>query len=129
MPAFRNGQEVFPVTINTICPIAHADQARELCVAHMEQMEEAKGVTLQNVLGINLGPIGVDEVTHIFCSRPGYTYQVDLALESFSKESLPWGGSRAYSFLSDPSEIKNLFCIVLGDTEKLLKWLGLEVKP
>lgn len=129
MQAFDDiGREVFPVVINTICPIAHADAAKLLALRHMTAVEQASGDTLGRMLDINLGPVGVDGITHVFCSRNAYSNQVEMVVDAFVAERLSWGGSRAYSILSDRDEVKRLFCIVLGQTAMVLKWLGLEVK-
>ncbi|WP_010586424.1 hypothetical protein [Schlesneria paludicola] len=130
MQAFDEfGREVFPVVINTICPVAYAEPARQLALRHMTTVEQASGDTLGRMLDINLGPIGADEITHVFCSRNAYTHQVGMVVEAFQQESLPWGGTRAYSLLSDREEVKRMFCVVLGPTSVVLNWLGLEVKP
>ncbi|WP_010586300.1 hypothetical protein [Schlesneria paludicola] len=130
MRAFdASGREVFPVVINTICPVAYAEPARRLALRHMTTVEQASGDTLNRMLDINLGPIGSDEVTHIFCSRDAYTHQVEMVAEAFRLENLSWGGDRAFSIDSDPEVVKRLFCVVLGQTSVVLKWLGLEVKP
>jgi len=129
MRAFDDfGREVFPVVINTICPVAHADQAKQLALRHMTTVE-GTGDTLDRMLDIKLGPVGSNDVTHVFCSRNAFTNQVEMVVDAFKREGLIWGGARAYSLLSDRDEVKSLFCVVLGQTSVVLKWLGLEVKP
>lgn len=122
------GREVFPVVINTICPVAHAAAAKQLALRHMTTVEQAGGDTLEKMLNTHLGSIGSDEVTHIFCTRPAYTHQSEMVVEAFRRERLAWGGDRAYSIDDDPEVVRRLFCVVLGEMHSVLAWLGLEVK-
>lgn len=123
-----NGNEVFPVVINTIAPIQYADEARQIAYYHMISVEGAVDDQLGTMLNTNLGPVGVEEVTHVFCSRNGFTHQLALELNTLSAGDLDWVSGVEYTVNDDPNVIKSKFCCITGDTQEILQFLGLEIK-
>ena len=132
MSAFdETGREVFPIVINTICPVMHATAAREIAFNHMRDIE-GNGMTSDHpsqMLAMKLGPLQSDEVTHLFCSRRGYTHQVEMEVETLARVGHAWCGRREYRMTDNHDEIKSLFCCVTGDQSALIQALNLEVKP
>ena len=127
--AFDNhGNEVFPVTINTIVPVDHIEPASELSRAHLCDVEGIECSDSTPMFGINLGPCRAPGITHAFCVRRGLSHQIGMILSSFSEQNEPWIGKRIYEVGDNPDEVKSLFCVVVGDTGTLLTNLGLEVK-
>lgn len=132
--AFDNdGNEVFPVTLNAICPLEFAAQARESVLQYLKDVELAGvglvvDLTVDKMLNVSLGPIGSPEITHVFCSRVAHTNQVASSLSYIRELSLPWCGDREFTTEDDPDEIKARYCVVTGDKAAVLAHLQLEVK-
>jgi len=126
--AFVDGAEVFQVVLNAICPVAHAQQARESTLAYLQQYESTQATTTEHVLNINLGPIGSTEVTHVFCSRRANTDQISKSLRMIHTLGFPWCGRVPYSVDGSIDDLLSKFCVVVGEKDALLSHLGLEVK-
>lgn len=131
------GNEVFQVTLNAICPVEFADLARPAVFAYIVDVEKPKMVrpdgtpalTVNQMLNLNIGPIGTSDITHVFCSRIAFTHQVEWSLEEIARLGFPWCGNREFTLADDPAETKSQFCVITGDMNDVLDHLGLEVKP
>lgn len=121
----RDGREVFPNVINTICPIAHADRARLLAHQYMTTIEAGVDMTVDQMLTTLLAPVGSGEPTHIFCSREGFCHQVESEVEFLASRPESWCGRVKYQSDSVPQEVLGLFCCVVGDVSTMLDRLGL----
>lgn len=120
------GNRIFPVMINTICPIEHAEEATKIASDHFKNIEKID-IKDEIMFATKLAPIGETEPTHLFCSRFGYTNQLNLEVETFKRQNLSWCSEKEYSVEDNPEEIKSLFCCVTGKRKKVLEHLGLEI--
>lgn len=123
---FYDGEtEVFPCTINSICPIERLDAAKLIAHAHMIQYEQNPTAIVAEMLPVLLGPIEGGEATHAFCTRNGFCHQVRMLEEHLAALPQEWIGERLYTLEDSPEEIRGLFCVVVGDPDALLAHLGL----
>lgn len=124
------GRGVRRVVINTICPIKYAAEARAIAFAYMRDIEGRGRTsdTIDQMLPTKLGAVGSDEVTHVWCSRDGFTHQVETEVATLSGTGLSWCSTKAYKITNDLSPVKSLFCCIVGDSGVVLEMLGLEVK-
>jgi hypothetical protein len=106
------GNEVQPVTINTICPIMHADAARRIAAEYL-------GCSPQDTLTT------VINGTHVFCSRPGHTHGLQHQVDYITNIKEDWCADRLYT-IDDIALIKTKFCTFVGDPKDILSLL--EVK-
>lgn len=124
-----DGNEVFPVIINTICPVQYSVIGKQVSADYFINIEKSfENVTTDKMLNDNLGPIGSDQITHIFCSRFGYTHQAAMEVQQLIDLGESFMGKKEYTLDDDPDEIKSLFCCIIGDKDELLSYLGLEIK-
>lgn len=120
----ENGNEVFPVIVNTIAPIEYSEQTKQIAYDFLNS--QGSKVTLDMVMPINLKPINGNNATHIFCSRTIYNHELRKQLEFMEAQNLPWIVG-ALCFTDDPPEhIKRYFCTVVGNKNELLTYLNLE---
>lgn len=120
-----NGNEIFIVMINTICPVEYATEAKQIAFTHMTTVESAISDSVDQMLNVNLGPIDSSEITHIFCARLGYTNQVTMEVDTLQSQGLAWCGDREYTIADSADEIRSKFCCVTGDTDEILSHLNL----
>lgn len=123
----KDGNEIFPVIINTICPVQYADQAKKIAYNHLANVEKTKNIDAIILFDENLAPIGSTEITHIFCSRFGYTNQLNMEVQGMIDLNLDWAAKRLYTIQDDPNEIKSLFCCIEGNKNELINYLGLQI--
>lgn len=122
-----NGNEVYPVRINTICPIAYAALAKQIAVDYMHSTG-ATDDQLLDMLPDNLAPIGTGIPTHVFCGRSSYTHDLQNQLDYLAAQNQIWICSDNHTIDDFTStHIKSYFCTIEGDTAALLDFLGLEV--
>lgn len=126
------GNEIFQVMINTICPIEHAAEARQIAYIHMTTVENAVSDSVDQMLTTILGPVDSPEITHIFCARLGYTNQVKMEIATAKRlreeQNLNWCGDKEYTTADSAEEIRSKFCCVTGDTTEVLSHLNLSYK-
>lgn len=126
--ATNNGRRVYPRQINTICPVEHAAIVRGIAYRHLIEVEGSTNESLASMLPVNLGPVGGDTVTHVRCSRVGYTHQVNMEVDTIRQQPFPWCANKGYVVGHDVAEMKSLFCCITGDQAEVLAYLGLERK-
>ena len=119
------GNEVFLCEINSICPIAHAEQARQIAYDYFVEVEKCHAELSQMFTKL-LKPIGETEPTHIWCPRIGYTHQLQMQVSTMASYELPWLGNRAYTLADDHEEIKSKFVCLTDPANDILAALGLE---
>lgn len=118
-------REVFPQTINTICPVAYVDSARVLAHRYMTTVEQAIDMTADQMMLTLLAPLGEAVPTHIFCTREGFSHQVESEVEFLASQPEEWTAKRLYTLDDSPDEIRSRFCCLIGDPAELLARLGL----
>ncbi len=122
----ENGNEVFPVIINTICPIKYIGFDKIIALEFM-LANAATDSTLESMMNLRLRPIDSDgEATHTFCTRSGFTHELNRQFEYLEKRSEEWVSGEKFDFNSDPEVIKNNFSTIAGDKDEVLSFLGLE---
>ena len=123
---WNNGVEVFPVTINSFAPMAIASVSRDLALLHMREWEKNPSLTLDQMFPQLIAPLGSSEPTHLFCSRNGFTHQVEMLDTHMAQREEPWVAPHHYDEESfDPDLVLTQFCVVLGDTAAILARLGM----
>lgn len=111
------GNEVFPVVIQTIAPIEHAAEARE--ISHEFLLQYGGTDSVESMLPVLLRPVG-GIPTHIYCSRDGYTHELANQLAFLATREESWISGELET---DAGIIFTHFCTFTGDLESL----GLEV--
>lgn len=121
-------------TINTIAPVLFALPSKELASFHIKYVENSlENLTVEQMLPIELYDKKTGIRTHIMNARPGYENTIRNQQATMWAESLngvPWI-SDTFFYLEDkpdPELIKSKMCFVLGDTNKLLSYLGFTPK-
>lgn len=122
-------REVFPQVINTICPIEYQDSARLIAHAYMTTVEAGASMLVEEMLSVNLAPIGSDVPTHVFCSRDGFCHQARMQREFMETRQEDWIVGWNLQSDSVDESILGLFCCVVGDPETMLSRLGLREVP
>ncbi len=122
----ENGNEVFPTTVHTICPIEYAATARQIALDFINSQHGEE--TLENMLNIELREIGGESVTHILCSRNDYTHGRDKQLAWLNNENHSWICADNHDGSLEANHVKTKFCTISGITQsELLSLLNLEV--
>ena len=124
--ATNDGKPVSLVSICTICPIAYADEARQIAASNFLKANP------EEMLTTKLGPIGEDRVTHIWCCRSDYEHAIPIQLETLRKANREWtAGFAAYveglKTMDLPLSL-TLMLTIIGEEAEVLSILGLEVK-
>lgn len=123
------GRVIEQLIINTLCPMKHAEEARDIAWAHVNEHDPDMSVTRETILPQKLGPIGSDEVTHVFCSRRSDSDKLWLQMRSLRRNKQhAWIGIDELGIGDDPELIKSLFCTLRGEPGPLLAYLGLDEK-
>lgn len=130
MVAFDEEGRPLELTVcNTICPAARVEEGREIALRHMREVEAAIDDRIEEMLSIGLIPAGATgEATHYLCTRTVYREQVTMevtTLRLHHAAGKAWCAEREMLLTDDPEEIKEKFCCVTGETEELLRRLGL----
>lgn len=122
----ENGKELFPVVINTICPINHAKKARQIAFDFIQSL--GGNEPLELILNIELKPVRSKskKATHIFCSRVTWTNELNSQLNWLKNQNEKWIDHSECTLKDSSEKIKNYFCTVVGETKELLNRLGLE---
>lgn len=126
IPRDEQGNEVYPVIVNMLCPVQHSDEARALAANHVVNVEGIYAQASQ-LLHTNLGPVGTNQITHIGSTQRTYTNILSCRIDSLNKANLPWIGTREYTVADDPKVLKSLFCCVTGDPISIMNHLKLDV--
>jgi len=119
-------------TLNTIAPIEYARKARELSLFHLMYVDKTQDRNVEAMLPTKLYN-SKGELTHIMCARPGYNNTVRSQMATVTAENLNgelWV-SDTFFYLEDKPDIelvKSRFCLVLGDFQEFITYLGLEAK-
>lgn len=111
------GNEVFPVQIQTIAPIEYANQARQISFEFLQSIGGTD--TAEQMLPVLLRPIG-GIPTHVYCSRDSFTHELNLQLAFLSEREEEWISG---NLETDPEIIFTKFCTFTGS----LSEIGLEV--
>lgn len=119
--------------LNTIAPIAYAQQARELALFHLQNVDCTSDTDVNRMLPDLLYDKVTGEQTHIMCSRNAYDNTIRNQQATMTAESLNGSNwvSDTYFYLEDNPDIniiKSKMCFILGDKENTLNYLGLEVR-
>lgn len=120
-----NGNEVFLTEINSICPLAHATEARQIAYDYFIDVEKCHA-ELSQMFTKELRPIGTNEATHVWCPRIGYTHQLAMQVDTMASYDLEWLGNRAYTLADDHEEIRSKFVCLTDSKEDILAALALE---
>ena len=120
-------------TINTISPLEFSSQAKQLSLFHLQNIENAEDINVNSMLPILLYDKITGLQTHIMCARPGYNNTIRRQQATMWSEFLngsEWVSDKYYYLEDspDPAVIKSKMCFVLGNTDDVLHYLGLEVK-
>lgn len=118
------GQTVSPVIVNTIAPIAYANEARQIASDWTTSIHVPEPV--ENMLTVLLRPNGGGEPTHIFCSRNDYTHGLNSQLDFLATYDIEWLSSQLFQVDDNANNIKEKFCTIIGDRLTLLTNLNLE---
>lgn len=113
------GNEVFPVTIHTIAPLAFATDARYISATFLWANGGVDDVASE-MLPVQLGLIGTGIPTHIYCARNSYTHELANQLAFLSAREELWISGELET---EPSTILVKFCTF----DCPLETLGLEV--
>jgi len=113
------GNRLYSCTINTIAPIALADNARAIAVKFLTDLK----IEEKDPLPTKLKDIQSNEITHVFCSRKASTRELGNQMWFMQNYSEEWISGKLET---DPERIKKLFCTVVADKADLLQALGLE---
>ena len=116
-----NGNEVFPIIINTICPIEYAEQSKQISADFIVSIFGEADVN--QMLPELLKPIEGNEATHVFCSRNGLTHELQFQLDWLNNQNKNWISNQVET---DKEVILSKFCTTTGDKQTLLNFLGLE---
>ena len=125
--ASNDGKVVEQVSICTICPVAFAGEARKIAAEHMGETDVSK------MLPVNVGPIGKNEITHVWCCRKDWEHAVDQQLDTLKSANKEW----IAGFSSHVDRLRELqlqlpltvMLTIIGEETEVLSLLGLEVKP
>ena len=124
--ATNDGKPVQLVSICTICPVAYAEEARQIAASNFLKANP------EEMLTTKLGPIGEDRVTHIWCCRQDYEHAVPIQLETLQKANREWtAGFSAYADRMRDIDLSfplTLMMTIIGEESEVLSLLGLEVK-
>lgn len=120
-----DGNEVFLTEINSICPLAHAEQARQIAYDYFIDVEKCNA-TLNQMFTKFLRPIGTTEATHVWCPREGYTHQLNMQVSTMASYELEWLGNRIYTLADDHNELLSKFVCMTDNKDLILETLGLE---
>lgn len=120
-----DGNEVALTEMNTLCPIEHATEARQIAYDYLTNVEKCQ-VSLDQMLSILLRPIGGTEATHIWCPRTGWTNQLQMQIDTMNSYNLSWMGNRAYTIEDSKEELLSKLVCVTSPASELLAYLQLE---
>lgn len=112
------GNPVFPVQINTIAPIEHAEDARQLSFEFLQSL--GGDDSLESMLPVLLRPIGEQEATHVYCGRSSFTHELNLQLNFLNQQNEEWVSG---NLETNPEIILQKFCTFEGTLDSV----GLEV--
>lgn len=119
------GNEVFLTEINSICPIAYAEPARQIAYDYFINVEKCPA-ELSQMFTKFLKPIGSNDATHVWCPRQGYTHQLDMQVKTMASYNLEWLGNRVYTLADNHDELLNKFVCMTDNKDLILETLGLE---
>lgn len=119
------GNPVTLTEINSLCPIAHLSEARQIAYDYFVELEKCP-VELNQMFTTFVKPIGETEPTHVWCPRIGYTHQLNMQIGRMAEQELNWIGNRVYTLADDHTEIKSKFVCMTEPAAEILAALGLE---
>lgn len=116
----RNGVQLEKVIIITICPIAHAAEAKQHCADFLNN-----GESPELMLNKIVGPIGSNTATHVYCERATWHTEIKKQSDYMTMLNLPWMDSTVYN--PESFDITKMTTIVIDENDNGLSILGLEV--
>ena len=122
----REGEEVFLMTITTICPIIYAEDARQIALEFIVSL----GMTGEaiNEIPMEVRPIGSEIATHIACERLAYTDEMRLQVDWIRNSGKTWVADRGFTLQDDHSLLLSTFCTIeTADGQSAITELGLEI--
>ena len=120
------GNLVSRVIVNTIAPIAHAEEARQIAAGCLNLSPGVNAVPAE-MLTTLLRPIGATTPTHVWCSRACHTHGLNQQIDYFQDHPAEWVLGRLYSIDDDTDDILSGFATIVGPADAALAALGLEV--
>lgn len=125
-----DGSEMTYQTLFTICPLAYVEQARDIAIFHLNNVEHTGENDPASMLPTILKDSKTGEVTHYCCHRSGYDNTIRNQMATMTACNLngdTWVSDTVYYIEDKPNvdEIKSKFCLVIGPKYKIAKYLGL----
>lgn len=121
----KEGEEVFLMSIMTICPIARAAAARPICAAFLRT--RGCDAVDDEMLPVQCRPVGGGAVSHVCCERFVYTDEAREQAAWFRDTGRLWIANRLHDLTDNVNLMKAMLVgIVSPETGGVLEYLGLE---
>jgi len=120
-----DGNEVFLININSLCPIEYLEEAKKIAYYYFIEVEKCPA-KLEQMFTKFLKPIGEVEISHCWCPREGYTNQLNMQIQRMKEQNLHWVGDREYKISDNKEELLNKFVCISSPVDEILRELNLE---
>lgn len=126
-----NGDLMELMTINLMCPIQYIQEARQISVWHIVNIEECVACKEEETLPVEL--FYKKNKSHYLSIILAYNNTARYMNATMTAEFLNgknWVSDEFFYLEDKPDEelIKSKFCFVIGDTKKLLNYINLKMK-
>lgn len=124
-----NGNEIFFITANVICPTEFYTEAAAISSNYMKTVEKVIDWQQELMLPTKLNSLGVGLPTHHLCSRSCYTNEAKGMADEISSHSAQHAWCHTDSIYPENSSaeiILTRFCVVICSLEQLLEITGLK---